>query len=250
MKNLYKAFVIIGLFTMTNTISAQCYKELHTPFDQDAWASCTPLQNPNPDRGVGHWIMYDLGHEYVLDSTQIWNYNAWTNSMAGLKDVIIDYSLDASNWIELGQFEFPQAPSSIKYEGFAGPKFGNVPARYVLISATSNWGHPDCYGLAEIKLFVGEMSTSVEEPEEKISLLSIEVQPNPVQDFARVLLPEEELPQRIGLFDISGRAITEQSEVTSRTVQFDMADLPGGIYVVKAWFNEEIISRKIVKVNI
>jgi hypothetical protein len=43
------------------------------------------------------------------------------------------------------------------YTGFAGPTFGSICARYILITANSNWGSPGGYSLAEIKFSIGSV---------------------------------------------------------------------------------------------
>lgn len=76
----------------------------------------------------------------------------------GINQANIDYSLDGTIWSHLGQFDFLQAPGTDNYPGFSGPSFGGINARYVLISAISNFGG-SCYGLSEIRFDVNDNST-------------------------------------------------------------------------------------------
>jgi len=114
-----------------------------------------PVPSPNPARGDGFWIHYDLGYLYTLTDTWVWNSNEACCTNRGFNDVVIDYSDDGSTWTELGNFQWPQASGSSDYTGFAGPNFGSICARYILITANSNWGSPGGYGLAEIKFSIG-----------------------------------------------------------------------------------------------
>ena len=117
----------------------------------DAWESCTPSANPNTSRGISHWIQYDFGQVYLLNESHIWNYNAEGATGKGFKDVVIDYSTDGTTWTQLGGiFEWNEATGLVGYEGFDGPDFNGITARYVLITALNNWDNGLCHGLSKI----------------------------------------------------------------------------------------------------
>ena len=128
----------------------------HT-WTSDGDAGNPPAQSPNPARGSGQWIHYDLGHLYPLGLMHIWNGNEDPWGLGrGLKNVTIDYSQDNSpnptSWTELGTFgPWPQAPGTNDYLGFDGPDFGGVCARHVLITINSNHGDDWGYALSEVK---------------------------------------------------------------------------------------------------
>jgi hypothetical protein len=227
---------------------SQCFDQLHTPYFEDGWLSCQKQDNPNPDHPVSHWILYDLGWEYTLDSTYIWNYNSWGINDRGMKDVIIDYSSDGTNWTSLGTFEFEMASGSIRYEGTKGPDFGGIMTRYVLITANSNWGNEACTGLSEIKFHLGERTTSTD-PELEIARIEIKVTPNPVMNKAEVSVLSEKIPERVALYDLSGKLMDIKTNLQSSNIVFDLSGMPIGIYVVKAWLEEGIASAKIAKVG-
>ena len=227
---------------------SQCLDQPHTPYYEDGWLSCQMQDNPNEIRPVSHWIMYDLGWEYTLDSSYIWNYNSWGINDRGMKDVIIDYSLDGQNWMLLDTFEFEMASGSVKYEGFEGPDFGGVAARYVLLTALNNWGNEPCTGLSELKIYIGEPTTSVD-PELEINTVGITVVPNPVQNKAEISILSEAIPERVALYDISGKVLQTKSNLNSKNVTMDLSGLPGGVYFVKAWVDDGLASTKLVKVN-
>lgn len=102
----------------------------------DAWLSCAPLSAaPNAARTGQHWIQYDFGGAYNLGTTQVWNYNVDGATASGFQQVVIDYSTDGINWQELGTYNWDLASGTTDYEGFVGPDFTNITARYVLISS-------------------------------------------------------------------------------------------------------------------
>lgn len=124
--------------------------ERHSTNPNSSWLSCNPTQSPNPERGVGHWINYDFGQIYALDDAQIWNYNGLNNAAQGFHQVVIDYSLDGVHWSELGTFNWAQASGSPAYAGFDFTAFNGISARYVLITALSNFDGSGCAGLSEV----------------------------------------------------------------------------------------------------
>ena len=98
-------------------INAQCYSDRHNTSLGEAWLSCSPSANPNPVRGISHWIMYDLGKTLRLGETHFWNVNIPGRTGAGIQNAVIDYSIDGSDWQEWGNFILEEAPASGFYEG-------------------------------------------------------------------------------------------------------------------------------------
>ena len=82
---------------------------------------------------------------------KIWNYNVENEMGNGFKDVVIDYSIDGVNWIQLGQFNWQQAPGTPNYEGFDGPDFGGAQAQYVLITALNSFDDTGCMGFSQVQ---------------------------------------------------------------------------------------------------
>ena len=141
-------FTILFLFFYNNAI-AQC-ENPDLSIWNNTWQSCQTSQNPNPLRGEGHWIQYDFGAIYTISKAHVWNTNEVEKTQNGFRNVVVDYSLDGVTWTELGSYEFSQGTEEAIYGGFEGFDFNGEQARYVIISATSNWGG-SCYGLAEVK---------------------------------------------------------------------------------------------------
>ena len=124
-----------------------------TTLSEAAWVSCGTLKpNPNPARSANkNWIMYDFNNSYRFQDTRVWNYNVTGETNKGFKSVYVDYSINGTTWQQLGgTYSWPQAPGNGDYAGFIGPNFNDVRARYVLISAISNWGDSSCSGFSKI----------------------------------------------------------------------------------------------------
>ena len=102
------------------------------------------------------WIEYEFDKPYKLRQMLVWNYNgssflSWT----GMKEVIVEYSENGEAWTPLdGVSEFAQAPGTEDYATDIVLDFAGVVARYVRITAQSNWspgGVLDQYGLSEVR---------------------------------------------------------------------------------------------------
>ncbi|MCB0688866.1 MAG: discoidin domain-containing protein, partial [Saprospiraceae bacterium] len=146
----YKALILISLLPNFSLLG-QCYPDRHSTTWFDGWVSCEAFPNPNAGRGLSHWIMYDFGKVYSLHGTHIWSTNDPANLDRGLKNVVIDYSLDGNNWVESGEYVFEKGEGISTYEGFEGPDLKGVKARYLLVTAVDNYGGA-CFGLSEMRI--------------------------------------------------------------------------------------------------
>jgi len=73
----------------------------------------------------------------------------------GFKDVTIEYSANGTDYTTLGTTaEFARAPGTADYEHNTTIDMGGVPAKYVRLTANSNWGGilPQ-FGLSEVRFF-------------------------------------------------------------------------------------------------
>ncbi len=103
--------------------------------EDNNWLSCTAQASPNSMRGTGHWLQYDLGQNYMIDQTHVWNYNVTGETDKGFNNVAIDISLDGNSWTTIGTYTWPYASGASDYSGFMGPDFMGVNARYVLVTS-------------------------------------------------------------------------------------------------------------------
>jgi hypothetical protein len=120
--------------------------DLHSNEETDMW-----LSGAEP---LGAWIEYEFDKTYKLHEMWVWNSNQTIESILGfgLRDVTIEYSTNGTDYTTLGTtVEFAQAPGAAGY-AHDTVDFGGLGAKYVRLTATSNWGGilPQ-YGLSEVR---------------------------------------------------------------------------------------------------
>jgi hypothetical protein len=123
--------------------------DLHSNKERDIWLSGT--------EPLGAWIEYEFDKVYNLHQMWVWNSNQTVESLLGFgfKDVTIDYSTNGTDYTTLGTtHEFARAPGAAGYAHNTTIDFSGVRAKYVKLTATSNWGGimPQ-YGLSEVRFF-------------------------------------------------------------------------------------------------
>jgi len=134
-----------------NTINGSGLDEnnLHSREEADIWVSS--MTGPQPT-----WIQYEFDRVYKLHQMWVWNYNTAIELAVGfgIKDATIEYSIDGSNWVTLATVEFARAPGKPGYAHNTTIDLSGVVAKYVKITAYSNWGGimPQ-YGLSEVRFF-------------------------------------------------------------------------------------------------
>ncbi|MCH7558856.1 MAG: discoidin domain-containing protein, partial [Planctomycetes bacterium] len=123
--------------------------DLHSTEATNMWISDS---EPN-----GAWIEYELDKVHKLHQMWVWNANQTIESIVGfgLKDVIIEYSTNGTDYTTLGTtHEFARAPGTADYAHNTTVDFGGTAAKYVRLTANSNWGGVlDKYGLSEVRFF-------------------------------------------------------------------------------------------------
>lgn len=229
----------------------QCFPDRHNTTWYDGWVSCEIAVNPNPDREASHWILYNLGYTYHLGQMHVWNTNALDYLEDGIQTAIIDISVDGINWTEVGEFEFEQAPGVTTYEGIEGPDLSGYEAKYLLITAKSNWGG-QCYGLSEIRVDVhGITNTPTVSTNE---CLEISVFPNPAVDQTDVSIVAgcSSAPMKYTLIDITGRLLgsgelNENGNVYN--IDLDLSNYQAGTYFLNVEQNGNTVREKIVKIR-
>ena len=120
----------------------------------ESWTSCSTSANPNAARNNSHWILYEFDTPHYITTSHIWNANRTGESSEGLRDVIIDYSLDGSTWVQLGSYTFSKGTESENYEGIAGPDFGSRYIKKILVTVVNTHGDGSCASLSEIQFTV------------------------------------------------------------------------------------------------
>jgi hypothetical protein len=105
---------------------------------------------------VPAWIQYEFDKVYKLDQMWVWNSNQIIEAFMGLgaKDVIIESSIDGTDWVELTDVEpFAQATGSPDYAANTVVDFTGTLARFVKITVNSGYGFMPQYGLSEVRFF-------------------------------------------------------------------------------------------------
>jgi len=135
----------------------------HSTEQTDMWLSS----------GVGVppiWIQYEFDGAYVLHKMWVWNSN-WTIEPFvgfGLKNVTIEYSTNGTDWTELDDVpEFARATGGTDYTHDTTVEFGDVLAKYVKITANSNWGGAAQYGLSEVRFLYLPLQARYPNPEDE-----------------------------------------------------------------------------------
>ena len=156
---------IIIILTLTlwayTTTFAQCYADRHTTNAFDGWVSCDKsVHEDHIQRGPTHWIEYDFGSTYSLHDIVFWNLNHPKYIDDGIKNLMVEYSIDGNNWTLHDTVSIPRGPASGFYEGHLGPDLEGVQARYLLLTTVDNYGG-GCYGLSEIKVFTTDQEEQI-----------------------------------------------------------------------------------------
>ncbi len=100
------------------------------------------------------WIEYEFDRLYKLHQMWVWNYNVELEDVVGygLNDVTIEYSTDGNNWTRLeGVPQFARAPGTDGYAHNTTIDFAGALAKSVKLTANSNHGPFEQYGLSEIR---------------------------------------------------------------------------------------------------
>ena len=224
--------VVFLMFLVATTWGkAQCWPQgfTHETNPQQQWLSCTKTQSPNAERGSEIWLMYDLGYEYNLGTSIIWNYNEPNFTEYGVKKMAVDYSSDGVNWTSWGEHQLDLATGRRDDTGSMGPDLSGIKARYILLSVVETGeSRVTCAGVAEVRFNLSDLNTSVEEA---VTQTRLEVNPNPARDFVNIRVPGIRL-QNVSLIDVQGRVVKALNP-TNEFVRIDVGVLPDGIYLVR-----------------
>ncbi|MFC1603705.1 LamG-like jellyroll fold domain-containing protein [Planctomycetota bacterium] len=123
------------------------------------WLSARDANQPT-------WIEFELDGVHKLNEMWVWNSNDSLEQAIGLgfKDVTIEYSADGADFTTLGTtHEFTQAFGVADYAHDTTVDMGGVAAKYVRLTANSNWGDILVqFGLSEVRFF--SIPVSAREP--------------------------------------------------------------------------------------
>ncbi len=242
-------FILVMLPLFTPVVMAQCGNQGHSTNEKDSWLSCQTSVMPNNLAPLDyHWIYYDLGYSYPLEMITIWNYNVENETENGIKDGEIFYSEDGQNWISGGTFQIPEADGRLDYEGWEGIDLSGVSARFITLTAYSNWGNGNCTGFSEIRFNIGEQITSINQRATTNSEML--VFPNPTNQVLSISLKNNQQIKELIIVDNAGHEfLRKRQPVTNLTL--DVASFPTGMYYIKAWTsNQTYLVNKFVKTDL
>jgi len=101
------------------------------------------------------WILFEFDNVYKLHEMWVWNSNESLEPVIGLgfKDVVIEYSGDGVDFVTLGTtHEFARGTGSASYANNTTIDMGGVGAKFVRLTANSNWeGLLPQFGLSEVR---------------------------------------------------------------------------------------------------
>ncbi len=125
--------------------------DLHSTETADMWLSNGTAESPT-------WIQYEFNKVYRLHEMLVWNHNNSLEPLIGfgLKDVTIEYSVNNTDYTILDTIhhEFARAPGTPDYAHNTTIDFCGVAAKYIRLTANSNWGGIlNQYGLSEVRFF-------------------------------------------------------------------------------------------------
>ncbi len=246
-----RLYLFLLLLGSTIMVHGQCYPDRHNTTWYDEWISCEASLNPNPDRGMSHWIMYDFGKKIEMKGMHIWNSNVPDFLNYGMKSVAIDYSDDGEAWHELGTYEFEQATGKNIYEGFDLENFDSFKTRYLLLTGVSNWGG-DCYGLSEIRFDYDSTAYGINENQNE-GCFTASIYPNPFRNKTILNISVECNKKTIWFVtDSYGRVIVHETEIptpTRSSLTIDGSLWSAGIYYLTIKQDEKTRLFKLAKLD-
>mgnify|MGYP001125293991 CR=1 FL=1 len=122
-------------------------KDLHSKESGTMW-----LSEDVGEQSV--WIEYQFDRLYKLHEMWVWNHNVEFEEFIGygFNDVTIEYSTDGSSWIPLeGVHQFESGPGTDGYAHNTTIDFAGTLAKSVRLTANSNHGSYNKYGLSEVR---------------------------------------------------------------------------------------------------
>ncbi|NNE16669.1 MAG: T9SS type A sorting domain-containing protein [Saprospiraceae bacterium] len=203
-----KATILTLIFCFTSLIVfSQCFQDRHNTSIDQAWVTCTKMESPNDLRGTSHWILYDLKTVQQLGKTHFWNINSPDQTDKGLREAIIDYSVDNTIWNEWGRFTLSEGTASGFYEGEPGPDLTGISARYILITIVETHGNT-CAGFGEVRIESFGETSSVEE--NFLSFADLNVSPNPAIDFTNLSIEVSKAQSvNVQITNLQGKVVSD-----------------------------------------
>lgn len=224
------------------TLFAQHESDRHSTNYFDAWISCEEKPSPSNKWGNRHWVQYEFEAIYVLGQLKLWNYNDREHNGIGIRDVIIDYSLDGETWEEWGLYTFDKAPVNSFYRGVEGPDLGGIEAKFLLFTVLSNYGGGPCAGFAELKIETEGWSPNSTTNLNKEENLILFPNPTSMNSFVSMKLKSLE-PLNIVVLNLLGERVREW-DINPKSLNFryemEIDNLVSGSYFLYVRQNDKV----------
>jgi|JI10StandDraft_1071094.scaffolds.fasta_scaffold00215_44 hypothetical protein len=245
---------IFFLVLISFQLEAQCYPDRHSTNWFDGWVSCQSKASPNPANKAGHWMLFDLGTRYRIDRIKFWNSNDPSHLDWGIRELKIDYSKDSTSWRSISLINLDKAPGHNRYEGMDWLDVNISDARYILLTAESNFGKDSCYGLAEVQFSAEKVNTvdvADENPEENAFQVNIKPNPFKSQFVAEISgLKDEQIQYQV--VDLLGKVWQSgQIQMQRSTYQLRIIseEWPAGNYVLALRKNNHSSKYSLIKMD-
>jgi len=107
------------------------------------------------------YIQFEFDDVYDVYEMWVWNYNVIFEPILnfGVKNVIIEYSVNGTDWVAWGGAELAQAPAGANYAANTILDLEGISARYVRLTILDAWGPLGQVGLSEVRFFSGQTTT-------------------------------------------------------------------------------------------
>ncbi|MBN1361860.1 MAG: discoidin domain-containing protein [Sedimentisphaerales bacterium] len=131
----------------------------HSDKGDDMWQVPFPANRTEPV-----WIQFEFDKVYKLYDLFVWNGNPQFELYLNfsIKDVTIEYAVDANEWMTLGDYTLAKGSGLPSYTYNTTIDFGGVLAKYVRMNVNSNYGGGQV-ALSEVRFF--QMSGTAREPQ-------------------------------------------------------------------------------------
>ncbi len=108
------------------------------------------------------YIQFAFDDIYELQEMWVWNYNVQFELILGFgaKDVTIEYSEDAVDWMVFGNVQFAQGTAREDYTVGTIVDLDGISAKYVRLTIRSGWGLMGQFGLSEVRFYTHQIPSS------------------------------------------------------------------------------------------
>ena len=192
------------------------------------------------------WIQYEFSDVQKLDSMKVWNSNSAAEMAIGwgVKDVVIEYSVDGENWDMLEEVsQFSRASGSPTYSQYDEVDLGGLAAKYVRLNIQSNWGGIlMSYSLSEVQFYMIPAAARTPEPASG----SVDIAPNAAIGWRA----GRDVAQHVITISTDVNAVIDglADSVTSSTNSLDLTSLDPQLGQTYHWRVDEVNEAEAVSV--